>query len=300
MGTWGLRGGRSGGTTTTLVWDYDNGAQSRQLTTAPGGRKDINGNYPVKITNIRFAGSSGVDYISGAGTYNSQSDFNFTVPAGNYGRRQGYPARNLGVSISGSSSGDTRIRNYTGGGSSEVASRNSNFTGEFDFEFVNTPPTSISVSRNVRNVTVSASGSGGSDAGGPSSYTIQYNDNAGSGWTGNATSPATFSNLVSGRTYSFRAWANNGVGSSEIFTSGSAYIPNVPQPPTSVTATTSTTTSGAINVSWQKPASDVAILEYHVYRNSVIGENFVGSSTSTAQTISITDTNRTPRSEHKY
>lgn len=302
MGTWGLRGGGGAGSLTTLVWDYDNGAQARQLTTAPGGRIDINGQYPVKISNIRFSQSQNVDYINGAGTYYSSSNFDFTVTAGNFGRRQGYTGRNLRVSISGSSSGANRIRTFTAGGSdsSETASYFSNFTGFFDFEFVNTPPTNISVSRNVRSVTVSASGSGGSDAGGPSSYTIQYNDNAGSGWTGNATSPATFNNLVSGRTYSFRAWANNGVGSSQIFTSGTVYIPRVPSAPTSVTATTSPTTSGAINVSWQRPASDVSILEYHVYRDSTAPENFVGSSTSTAQSISIVDTNRVPRNEHKY
>ena len=302
MGTWGLRGGQTGGVTTLLVYDYDNGAQARQLTVAPGGRPDISGKHPVKISNIRFVGSSGLDYISGAGTYDSSSNFNFTVTAGNNGRRQGAAARDVKVSIRGSSSGDNRIRTYTAGGSnsSETASYYSNFTGSFDFEFVNTPPTSISVSRNGTSVTVSAAGAGGSHAGGPSSYTIQYNDNAGSGWVGNSTSPATY-NFVSGRTYSFRAWANNGVGSSQIFTSGSVYIPRVPSSPNTVLATTSTTRSGAINISWRRPASDVAILEYHVYRNSPTGDtNFVGSSTSSAETISITDTGVNPRSENKY
>lgn len=287
-----------------MVWDYDWGAETRQRTLAPGGRLSLAGTYPVKISGISFYNGADIDYTIGSGTYNSSGNFYFTAGAGNYGRKSGYPARTIEVNVSGSSGGDDRIRNYTGiqtGSPSEVNSYYSNLVGTFNFEFVNTPPTAISLSRNVRSVTATASGAGGSDAGAPSSYTIQYND--GSGWTGDATSPATFNNLTSGKTYSFRAWANNGVGSSTAYTGGSVYIPNVPSAPNSLFAEANSEDSGSVDLSWSKPASDVAITEYQVYRNSITPisqSNFVGSVVSNEDTISITDTGRTPGSQHKY
>ena len=287
MGTWGLSGGSSGGTNTKLVWDFDNGCTAVSASTAPGGRIDFYGNYPVKISGISFAASSNVDYIGGAGTYYSSGNFSFNVTAGNTGGQNRY----LYVSIAGSGT----INTYTGGGSYYQTAWSRGFTGTFNFDFVNTAPTLNSVSRNIQSVTVTASGAGGSDAPAPSSYTIQYNDNAGSGWVGDTASPATWSGLVRGRTYSFRSWANNSVGSSQIYTGGSVYIPNVPSTPAKPTVATNSSQSGAVDISWSAPSSDVAITGYKVFlSNGTLVAN------RTAAQLSFTHTNLTPRSSYSY
>lgn len=256
----------------------------------PAGREDKNGNYPVYIDNFKYPGGSNVNRVVIAGVTNAGYYYSSTSGTTNvtiYGN-----AGTLGFGTG------TAGTTYTGSNRFTGANYSRGLCGSYDFRYVNTAPTTISPSRNIRSVTVATSGAGGSDANAPSSYTVQYRDNVDTSWRGDQSfntataSNTTFSNFISGRTYYFRSWANNDIGSSVIYTAGSVYIPNVPSAPTGVTATTSTTQANAINISWSKPASDVTITQYKIYNAAT---NALIATVNGENTLSYAHINLSPR-----
>lgn len=262
-------------------------------TSYPAGRVDKNGNYPVYIDGFSYPGGSNVNRVVIAGVTNAGYYYSSTGGTTNvtiYGN-----AGTLGFGTG------TAGTTYTGSNRFTGANYSRGLCGSYNYRFVNTAPTTISPSRNIRSVTVATSGAGGSDANAPSSYTVQYRDNIDTSWRGDQSfntataSSVTFSNFISGRTYYFRSWANNDIGSSSIYTASSVYIPNVPSAPAKPTVSTNTTTSGAVDISWSAPASDVAITGYKVFlSNGTLIAN------RTAAQLSFTHTNLTPRSSYSY
>lgn len=220
MGTTAFNGGSSGGSSGFVTDNSSPGPYVVSGTSYPGGRIDKNGNYPVLVTainphlasNVRTATVVGV----GAGSiyYSSGGGSSSVIIYGNPGT--------LNFRVAGSGGSQTYFSNGSPG-----ASYGGSLVGSFDWAYVNTAPASISVSKNALSVTVTVGVAGGSDASSPSSYQVEYSKDGGA-WTGTATADGsrqvTYSGLTPGSSYTFRAWANNNVGSSAVVTSSSVLI----------------------------------------------------------------------------
>jgi hypothetical protein len=175
----------------------------------------------------------------------------FGYPSGNTNLSGSVVVANNGVSLNGSFSGGytgaywdssgnvvvtsdtsrTNITGYIGNGYTMYApdisfSWNGGFQGTAYWSTVPTAPQSIGASVSGRNVTVTIAGSGSDGGSGITSYTVQWsNDN--SSWANNqdiSSGTYTYTNLAGGKTYYFRAYANNGNGSSQA-TSTSVFVP---------------------------------------------------------------------------
>lgn len=88
-----------------------------------------------------------------------------------------------------------------------------------------TAPQAITTAKSGRNVTVTISGSASDGGSTITLYQVQYN--TGSGWTGTqniSSGTYTYSSLPAAQTYTFRAYAVNAIGSSDVATSAGVYI----------------------------------------------------------------------------
>lgn len=220
MGTTSFAGGSSGGSSGFVTDGSSPGPYVASGLTVPGGRIDLNGNYPVYISSISPYLASNVRAVTVAGVgaggiYYASGSVGSTVAIyGNPGT--------LTFRVAGSGGSQTYFSNGSPG-----ASYGGALVGSFNWDLVNSAPASITVVKTALSVTVTVGAAGGSDAPSPSSYQVQYSKDGGA-WTGTTTAngsrQVTYSSLTPGSTYTFRAWANNTVGSSQAVTSSSVLI----------------------------------------------------------------------------
>lgn len=90
-----------------------------------------------------------------------------------------------------------------------------------------TAPASITTSRNARNVTVQISPSVSNGGAAITAYRVQYSSNNGSSWSSAVDMTAnsyTYSSLIAGTTYVFRAYAVNSLGQSAYSVSAPVFV----------------------------------------------------------------------------
>lgn len=220
MGTWAFGGGSTGGSSGSVTDGSSPGPYVSSSLAVPGGRINLDGNYPVLITAISPYLASNVRTATIVGQsvgqiYNSNGGGTSTVIIyGNPGT--------LGFRVAGSGGSQTYFSN-----GSPAASYSGALVGTFSWSLVNTAPASISVTKTGLSATVTVGVAGGSDADSPSSYIVEYSKN-GAGWsnatTANGSRQVTYTGLTPGASYVFRAFAVNNVGYSDAVTSSSVLI----------------------------------------------------------------------------
>lgn len=184
----------------------------------PGGNPGADNVYRVGIADVT------ADYATGAGGINPRTDRGDagTVTGGGGDFR-------LEIAYS---SGTLQFGRNTGGGGQVVDNADGGtwggkLVGALWWYTYATAPQAISATRSGRNVAIGIAGSASDGGSGISSYRVQRTDGLGN-WVDDqdiSSGSYTYTNLTPGRTYQFRTYANNGLGSSQFRYSATVFVP---------------------------------------------------------------------------
>lgn len=190
----------------------------------PEGNVDLQGRDRVYVEDVDLA------HLSGAAATPRIKKGGVTTSGGTWLDSGG----SFDLEFYSSAAGNTYFGRNSGGSPSPVRNTYNSTTwsgclvGSIDWSTVPSRPSSLTLEREGRDVTVTRGSS--SDNGGETitSYTFQWSDDGGATWQGSVTTTATshvFEGLQGGKTYKFRVYANNARGQSQARESASEFVP---------------------------------------------------------------------------